>query len=335
MGTNKIICALCKEEKEPKSNTHYLTDSIIRTCLNENGKNTREKGFFFDFSNPAIHYGFQRNTNSEKIKNFLKREITDEEIEEAKKQIPFSVDDKFCKDCENKFTAIETNFISKYLDFFRDHKFTDSLVIFEDKKVIKSFFLLQIWRTHICNTDFYLESETCEKIRNIIYNNDSIEENTLNEFPISITYLTTPTIQDYTANTVGYLPNNINPNIIIMNDFVIQFFHNSQSVKFFDFFGLNTLENYKDYINTNSEKFIFKIFNNEEREIFNRKIQEKNVERFMEYYSSIFKELHIKCFLKPAPLYLIKEFFKYLEGEENLTHENMQTLMTNFINKKV
>lgn len=146
MGTNKIICALCKEEKEPKSNTHYLTDSIIRTCLNENGKNTREKGFFFDFSNPAIHYGFQRNTNS--------------------------------------------------------------------------------------------------------------------------------------------------------------------------------------------EKFIFKIFNNEEREIFNRKIQEKNVESFTEYYSSIFNELHIKCFLEPAPLYLIKEFFKYLKGEENLTHKNMQTLMTNFIIKK-
>ncbi|MBK8657107.1 MAG: hypothetical protein IPN20_25120 [Haliscomenobacter sp.] len=41
----KPICALCAKNEANKKNTHYLTDGIIRSCLNEDGSNVREKGF--------------------------------------------------------------------------------------------------------------------------------------------------------------------------------------------------------------------------------------------------------------------------------------------------
>lgn len=41
------MCELCLLEKSFKSNTHYLTDFIIRTALNEGGVNIRGKGVYF------------------------------------------------------------------------------------------------------------------------------------------------------------------------------------------------------------------------------------------------------------------------------------------------
>ena len=79
-------CALCKTNDADKKNTHFLTDSIIRTCLNENGENIREKGFYFDISNdtPFVDFNFQRHTTVEKLISTLGREPNEEEIEKAK-----------------------------------------------------------------------------------------------------------------------------------------------------------------------------------------------------------------------------------------------------------
>mgnify|MGYP006087250175 CR=1 FL=1 len=43
-------CLLCKEKSADKKNTHYLTDAIIRTCLNMDGTKEREQGLYFDIS---------------------------------------------------------------------------------------------------------------------------------------------------------------------------------------------------------------------------------------------------------------------------------------------
>jgi hypothetical protein len=45
-----MICALCKEREANKKNTHYLTDGVIRSCLNHDGGNERENGLYFDVS---------------------------------------------------------------------------------------------------------------------------------------------------------------------------------------------------------------------------------------------------------------------------------------------
>ena len=80
-----MICKLCKVREANKKNTHYLTDSIIRTCLNLDGSNTREAGFYFDISNntPFVDFNFQRGTSVVELEKPLGRPATDEEIEKA------------------------------------------------------------------------------------------------------------------------------------------------------------------------------------------------------------------------------------------------------------
>ena len=70
-----MICALCKLEKEPKSNTHFLTDAIIRSSLNIDGGKIRERGLYFSCSNdsPYIEFNFQRDTPVTKLEKAINR----------------------------------------------------------------------------------------------------------------------------------------------------------------------------------------------------------------------------------------------------------------------
>ena len=106
------ICALCKiPENQPlKNNTHFLTDGIIRSAINYDGSNDRDKGFYGEFSSsPYVDYNFQRKA-SENFSDAFGREANNEEINNSKSNIAFSVDNVFCKSCEDKFTSIETMF---------------------------------------------------------------------------------------------------------------------------------------------------------------------------------------------------------------------------------
>jgi hypothetical protein len=116
-----MICALCLNKAATKKNTHYLTDGIIRSCLNWEGTNEREKGFYFDMSSKTVgvDFNFQRETPTEQLRKTFGRLPTDEEIDKAKK-IPFSVNDVFCPDCEKIFTGIENQFLNFVLPQFRN-----------------------------------------------------------------------------------------------------------------------------------------------------------------------------------------------------------------------
>lgn len=82
-----MLCKLCNLNEANKDNTHYLTDAIIRSCLNLEGTNSRENGFYFDISNntPFIDFSFQRNTSAAKLEQMMGRVPSDKEIEKAKK----------------------------------------------------------------------------------------------------------------------------------------------------------------------------------------------------------------------------------------------------------
>lgn len=139
---NIMICALCKNREANKKNTHFLTDGIIRSCLNFNGSKEREKGFYFDVSNDNafIEFNFQRGTSVDTLKSMFGRDITDEEIEKAK-LIPFSVDNIFCSICESYFTEIENNFIRDILPIFRNTDLTDkSIINLTNIKTVRLFF---------------------------------------------------------------------------------------------------------------------------------------------------------------------------------------------------
>jgi hypothetical protein len=269
-----MTCALCNKKEANKKNTHYLTDAIIRTCLNLNGENVRESGFYFDLSDDSIYskFNFQRQTSVEKLTESLKREPTEDEIEAAK-IVPFSVDNVFCNECEDIFSEIENIFLSNYLPAFRNSDLTDILYKeFADSKSIRLFFIIQVWRTCICVPYFTLPPDCVEDLRTKILNFKDISNEDLLMYPLSVTYLQTLGGQkEYTSNFI-VIPNDVDPNIIVFNDFAIQFYSNNKNVKFASYHGLNISSSFNDYLNSGDGPFKIKILNNDERKAFLREL---------------------------------------------------------------
>lgn len=338
-----MTCALCKEREANKKNTHFLTDGIIRSCLNLDGSKEREKGFYFDLSNDNafIEFNFQRGTSIDKLKSSLGREVTDEEIEKAK-SIPFSVDNVFCSVCENFFTDIESKFISEILPSFRNNDLADKNTInLIDLKTVRLFFYIQIWRTAVCDGTLKISADTAENLRQIILNYKTVDANEIKHYPLAITYLQTIGDEaEYTTNYVGYTSDR-NPNLIIMNDFVIQFYEGCDAVSFFNFYGLTTEQNYKQFINFNEEQFIVNIFQNDKRKQFLQEfIKTERVKQTIQYYADRFRELWLKLFGVHPPLQTTQEYLHVLtSGNEfnvlKYTKENVLEVTAKFIHRKI
>jgi hypothetical protein len=266
-----MICELCKNEKQLKSNTHYLTDFIIRTALNYGGSKIRNRGyaFGFDSSKNIVEFQYQQ-VDSEKVEKVIGRVPTDDENKKAEKQLLFSVNDSFCKDCEDKFTIIENKFSDKLIKNFRNNNLKGIKEInlgIEDSKILRLFFLMQFWRVSVCSSEFILPYHISEFIRTKIFN---LDYEGLQVLPLSITYLETiPNDVDLinleykTSNVVNAIEGE-NPYLIFMNDFVLQLF-DGYPFTYFDFFGLNDVVDYELYLNYNSDEFKVKVFSNEKR----------------------------------------------------------------------
>src|SRR5690606_8920606 len=113
-------CALCLDREANKKNTHYLSDGVIRKCLNIGGTNERERGYYFDISNgnPFVEFNFQR-IDEVNLEKGLGRAPTEEELENAR-QIPFSVDYVFCGVCEASFRDFESKFSNDIIPKLRN-----------------------------------------------------------------------------------------------------------------------------------------------------------------------------------------------------------------------
>ncbi|PQA93919.1 hypothetical protein SAMN05421796_1062 [Chryseobacterium piscicola] len=313
------ICKFCQINDANKKNTHYLTDAIIRSCLNIEGSNNREKGLYFAINskNPFIEFNFQR-LDEHTIENAIGRKPTDEEIENAKR-IPFSVDYIFCSDCERKFTDIETKFIEKVLPKFRQDDLTNlNSISISDNLICRNFFYLQIFRSTICEEVFDLPKDFVDKLRKILFEN--IEDYTI---PLSVTYLqTTGGQENYTENYVGYTSDK-NPFIIFMNDFIVQCYDRNENIKHLELYGLNN-DNYNDFININEEEFIFNIFQNDERKAFlSNLITNEKVKQTIINFENYFDEIWIRLFGTKAPSYQ-KE--KYIKSVANQSQEKLNSL---------
>ena len=338
-----MTCALCKEREANKKNTHFLTDAIIRSCLNLEGSKEREKGFYFELSNDNafIGFNFQRGTSVDKLKSSLGRDVTDEEIEKAK-SIPFSVDYVFCSVCESIFTEIENKFINDILSGFRDTDLTGKNTTYlADIKTVRLFFYIQIWRTSVCKSTFKISDDVAEDLRNIILNHTTVNTNELSHFPLAITYLqTTGGEAEYTSNFVGF-SDDINPNLIIMNDFIIQFYEKSNAVKFFNFYDLTTEQNYKNLINCNEQQFIVNIFHNDRRKQLIRDfITYERVKPTIQYHVDHFEKLWLELFGVYPPIQTTQEYLQTLTGGNELnvlqyTKENIIEVTAKFVHSKI
>ena len=289
-------CKLCHLEKKPKSNTHYLTDFIIRTALNEDGSNERGKGSYWsiDPEKPTVDYKFQQEISVAKLENILGRQSTEEENLDAEKNIDFTVSDSFCKQCEDIFTDIENEFSQKIIQKFRNTNLSGigHIKLKEnDSHILRLFFLLQFWRTSECDSSFTLSNKLSEKLRNKIFQKDNTG---LENIALSVTYL--QTLKDENDDDLGekYRTENIvapvegdNPYIILMNDFVIQLYEN-QIFPFESFYGYNEKSNYKDFLNYGEVEFSVKIISNDDRKQIAYRINQKAANGLMKTQGQLF-----------------------------------------------
>ncbi len=296
-----IKCKLCNEKKVAKGNTHFLSDFIIRTALNLGGSNERNTGEYFglDTGKETVDYTYQQ-ISSEHIEEVLGRPATDDEIDAAIAKRDFAVDDSFCQECEDKFKLIEEEFASTLITEFRETDLTDVEAIgFENGKagLMRLFFLMQFWRVSVCTDFFKLPAGIAEKLKQKIFDNDKSK---LENIPLSITYMQTINKSDEadtefkTDNVVNPIEGE-NPYIIMMNDFVIQMFEPSK-IAYSEFFGLNHIKDFLEYLNYGEENFEVKVISNQERKVFNGKIYAHIANKMMTNIKNKFTKRFIKEF---------------------------------------
>jgi len=294
-------CALCGKSKADKKNTHYLTDYIIRSALNQDGidgSKNREKGAYFDLTTGIPEFKFQRNTSPEKIKEIIGRQPTDGEIEDSKENIEYSKDNIFCSKCEERFTKIENDFKPICNNFRNGNYVNKEKIVFSDQKDIlkvKLFFILQLWRTAVCDANFIVDDETMKCMK------DAIDDPTLEKIckvPISVSYLTTKgDNKEYTGNIVGHNTLEKGPSVIFMNDFVIQLYSVNSDFRYENLYGINDENTYCDFIHSKNSDFKIKNISNEGRKkinkaIFKRKYQERLILRRIEFLKNCWMSLH-------------------------------------------
>jgi hypothetical protein len=329
-------CALCREREADKKNTHYLTDAIIRGNLNEDGGNERYKGSYWDLSsNKAFpEFGFQQATSQKTLLEVLGREPTQEEIDKAKGTPAFSVDNVFCSQCEKWFGTIENPFIEKTLPCFRGRDLS-KIVSYtcKDSYPFRSFFLLQVWRSAICHPSYKLSAGVVDKLREALLTGD-VEK--MKEFPLLVTYLETPS--GSTANFVGYTVSDVQK-IILMNDFVVQFFESEQVIAFHGLQGINDEADYKSFVNFREESFKVKVIPEQKSVPLMVKIAGEMAGHKMAIWTRTFAEM----WKKYTGSYPTKEFtvqyrteltdWNHLPKHERMREERISKFTVDFVNK--
>jgi len=310
-------CKLCLTNYADKANTHYLTDGIIRSCLNEEGSNIREKGLMFNISldNNYIEAKFQRNTSQQAIHETFGRDPNDLEIEEAK-HVPYSVDYVFCSSCEKRFTEMEEPFLNAILPQLRGENLDGRTSITFDSLIVRKFFLLQIYRTAICDPKIHISSEKLERLRLIILNPESDIED-VKSIALLVSHLNTVGgSYEYTKNCVGTASSE-NDQFIIFNDFIIHFTKNDVAPQFVSFWGLNQKNTFYDFINYQEDTFKIKILNNTERKQLWRQYQEYKGQQQKLFYCLEFTSRYIEMYgVQPSQDYIEKFGNAIIYGEE-------------------
>lgn len=336
-----MICKLCKEEKKPKSNTHYLTDFIIKTALNEGGSKYRGRGLYWEIdpTTPIIKFKYQQNTSTPKLEELLGRKTTDQENKDAKENIDFAVSDSFCTSCEDLFTEIENEFADRIIQKFRGkdlHGIYEVKLSKKNSQLFRLFFLMQFWRTSECDSTFTMSPGLSEFLRKKIFEKDRTG---LEDIPLSVTYLQT-TKDDNDDEGEKYKTENIvapvegsDPFIIIMNDFVLQLYEDL-SFPFESFYGYYEKSNYKKYLNYKDEEFVIKIISNELRRKIGFKINEKAGSKFMPQQAWLFLDKFTANYKRMPTNQQIGGYLKKLTDSDDLmkfTDEKLNLILSEYI----
>lgn len=331
-----MLCRLCQLREANKANTHYLTDAVIRPCLNFDGGNDREKGLYFNLSSPGnVEMNFQRNTSMALLRAELGREPTEEEIERAKIN-PYSSDYIFCDRCERHFTEIENDYLSKELPKFRrQDPVTEVSIDLDNVRLARAFWLMQWWRSSVCVPLLAVDPDVVEKLRNLILLWKTVPLNELTEFPLSVTYLNTagePATR--TNNLVGFM-NRKNPAVIFMCDHVLLAFEHADQNAQDEIFGLSAPD-FTDFINKNESRFRIRIFSDDKRRMFLRAFYADQARQKLEHYVEKLGVLWLGLFGSDIPMRTVQKFIEELvhNPDDDILHyskENITRITAAFI----
>jgi len=170
---------------------------------------------------------------------------------------------------------------------------------------------MQVLRSALCNETFNFSDKVLDDLKQLVLNFKTVDVAELSKYPLLITYLqTTGGPAAYTENQVSFAVNK-ESQIILMNDFVIQFFETPGDVKCVDYHGLNDPTNFNDYLNTNEDAFIVKVMSDEKRKVFLFSIYQV----FVEEWKSYFQVKHAKRFRQPADPLAVNIFLAQLSDE--------------------
>ena len=145
-------------------------------------------------------------------------------------------------------------------------------------------------------------------MRQFIFKNNRFQLDELTIFPLTVTYLETLGGKHaYTSNIVG-LTNDMNPFIILFNDFIIQFYESDKSIKFDSFNGLNDEATFQDNINLNEQRFLISIINDKKRKEILDVITDQKVKETLMLLEYTFITQFQRLYNLSPPNYLKEQF---------------------------
>lgn len=134
------LCKLCNKKKADKTGSHIIPHFIMKYIDHEEGESGRyhELGFALSDFESKSYYG--QAVLPEKLDDIIGN-ISDEDIENN--EIPYIVDNYFCKDCEKRFSVFENEYAKEYKIFKSESKIRPEICFM--------FWISVIWRISICD----------------------------------------------------------------------------------------------------------------------------------------------------------------------------------------
>jgi hypothetical protein len=269
-------CHLCKVNEADKTGSHIFTNSLIKNCVNVEGKTGRDDELMFGISQSGKKDLYVGNTTStDKIEEVLGKQMTDKEIESNKNEL--IADYIYCVYCEKLFEKTESLFANRIQNKIQKkgiYKFKSP-----DNILIRLYFYIQIWRASSYGyNDWSLKDpEFEESLREIIIEgSESFDKgfsdeaiNKIIKFPLVVNYLETP-IDEKSSNLV-FIPNKKNTHFLFLCDFVIEFLpvkEGKESYILESYYGINNNFKKKE-LNSMETEFIIRVIQNEERKKIN------------------------------------------------------------------
>lgn len=225
-------CKLCKTKEADKRGSHMVPFLLMKFIDNEEGSLKRDKELGFIISESLSKPYIGQSILPEKIEKIF-GELSDEEIIQMSSR-PNVVDFVFCRDCEVRFSLIESQFsqiINKADSFFEQTNREGICLVKDSTKVSLIFWLSVFWRYSLSNDKLILTTNEMETIRRILdkhtpntpdisIENIPEDDKDLSKIKFKVIYC-----PGYSTEFAGFLNVDFNfskPRIMIIGDFIIQ-----------------------------------------------------------------------------------------------------------------